>query len=99
MTEIDDVVETTQPEVIYIEPIDYTAQLQELSGQLEDITTQLEDVVKYSVSLDKQVIEIKEDTAEIYTSSGLILGTMIVFILFRFVTSFLSRIFSDTTNY
>lgn len=102
MTGTDETVEITSPEVIYIEPIDYT-------GQLQEITAQLQEMTELCDSIDTELRLIREDTytnlkylqyqPEIYKTSALLLGTVIVYILFRFIISFLSRIFSDRTNY
>ena len=81
--------------------VDYTAQLDLLIQQGREIIDQNHAVIEQMEQLtDSSQHHVYLDyLPHVYNISALILGTIIVYILFRLVVSFLSRVFSDRCNY
>lgn len=81
--------------------VDYSDQLSDLIQQGEDISYQLETLIDQvnSQAETLEQLEYLQYLPYLYQSCTLILGVIIVYILFRFVVSFLNRIFSDKGNY
>lgn len=86
--------------------VDYTEQLDRLIANQEDLEMQLAELIEQGEAAQTELEALTAASAanlpylpHIHQSTALILGTMIVYILFRLVVSFLSRIFSDTSTY
>lgn len=81
--------------------VDYSEHLSELIRQGEDISYQLEILIEQGNSQAETLeqLELLQYLPYVYQSCTLILGVIIVFILYRLVVSFLSRVFSDSNNY
>lgn len=83
----DTITETSEAE--YSE-YDYT-------GQLDDIYYKLEQIEESTVLINENV-QYLAYLPHIYEVTALILGSMIAITVYRLVTSFISRVFSDNTK-
>ena len=80
--------------------IDYTPLFEELIEQGAESGRALDTIVIQGENLEYlEHLSALEYLPHIYRTTVLILGTMIVYITFRLVVSFLSRIFADRTSF
>ncbi len=73
------------------------------SEQLEDILIEVQNQNEFLADIHRQEVEqtrlLNSYMPQIYTVSALLLGSIIVITLFRLLTSFLGRVFNDTSKF
>ncbi len=73
------------------------------SEQLDNILSEVQNQNEFLTEIQRQEVEqthlLNSYMPQIYTVSALFLGSFIVITLFRLLTSFLGRVFNDTSKF